>query len=116
MSDTEGEVNADPFSGWVIDGDLVEDDCDALVSKSPFPSVCPCLVSLEPFRWNKRISEDDQALRCEFFGWPQLVTTYKGPTPGLAAMGTSHRRERQVEGLRPWLGLDLTNSGSNFIQ
>ena len=63
MSDTEGEVKADPFGGWVMDGDLIEDDCDALVSRSPFPSVLPCPVSLELFRWNKRISATDQALR-----------------------------------------------------
>lgn len=59
MSDSEGEVKADPFGGWVMDGDLVEEDCEALVSRSPCPSVCPCPTSLELFRWNKRISESE---------------------------------------------------------
>lgn len=88
MSETEGEVKADPFRGWVMDGDLVEDDCDALVSRSPFPSVCPCPVSLELFRWNKRMSENDQVLSSGFFGCPRLVTTSKGASPVLAAVGT----------------------------
>lgn len=102
MSDSEGEVKADPFGGWVMDGDLVEDECDARVSRSPFPPVWPFPFSLELFRWNKRISEGDGASRSGLLGFPPLV-----PGPDLLRWEFHSEGSGRFDGFGPWVGLGV---------
>lgn len=46
-----------------MEGDLVEDERDALLPKSPLLSTFSFALSLEPFRLNRRISDNEMAWR-----------------------------------------------------